>query len=323
MPLLTRITNLIAAELQAVNDTILSCLESPVATVKEIGYYLINSGGKRVRPLVALLSAKACKGQGAAMITMAAIIEFIHTATLLHDDVVDSAKLRRGRLTANHVWDNSTAILVGDFLYSRAFQMMVSLNSMRSMHILADATNVIAEGEVLQLTHRFQSNISEENYFTVIQLKTAKLFEAAAQLGAVMADQPTAIQTALGEYGLHIGMAFQLVDDILDYQATDANWGKNIGNDLAEGKITLPLIYALQKATPKDQQRLQSIIQSGNLADLAFIQEMIVSTGAIDYTMAQARKQHQRAQAALKALPPSPYCEGLAALADFAIERGS
>lgn len=318
------ICRLMEAELQAVNETIIRCLESHVEVVNKIGHYLIESGGKRIRPLVVLISAKAClvKEKSEAT-TMAAIIEFIHTATLLHDDVVDGSKLRRGRPTANRVWDNSTAILVGDFLYSRAFQMMVSLNNMPAMRILADATNVIAEGEVLQLAHRNQPDVDEKRYLDVIQFKTAKLFEAAAQLGAIMAKQPAEIEHDLARFGHHIGMAFQLVDDVLDYQAASEVWGKNIGNDLAEGKATLPLIYALKKATPTQSKQLRQAIQEGNLADLGTVQEAIVSTGAIDYTMHVAKQEVQQAIEALAKLPPSPYKEALANLATFALSRGN
>ncbi len=322
MPL-QAITQLVSADLLAVNNTILQSLESHVEVINQIGHYLINSGGKRVRPLVVLLSSKSCFAKGQAPISMAAIIEFIHTATLLHDDVVDGSKLRRGRPTANHVWDNPTAVLVGDFLYSRAFQMMVSLNSMSAMHILADATNVIAEGEVLQLAHRHQPEVSEEQYLKVIHFKTAKLFEAAAQLGAVMGNQPSEVVSGLARYGLQLGMAFQLADDVLDYQATNELWGKNIGNDLAEGKATLPLIFAMKAAPPQQAAQIRDAIIQGNLADLELIQEAIVSTGAIEYTLMVAKKAVQQAQDALTCLPASPYREAMAELAGFAITRGN
>jgi octaprenyl-diphosphate synthase len=322
MPLYA-ITQLVQADLLAVNEAILRSLESHVEVINQIGHYLINSGGKRIRPLVVLLSSRACQTKGQQPITMAAIIEFIHTATLLHDDVVDGSQLRRGRPTANHVWDNPTAVLVGDFLYSRAFQMMVSLDSMASMRILADATNVIAEGEVLQLAHRHEPNVSEEQYLQVIHFKTAKLFEAAAQLGGVMANKDPLIIQAMAEYGLQIGMAFQLADDVLDYQATNDAWGKNIGNDLAEGKATLPLIFAMKHASEATARRIREAILQGNLADLALIQEAIVTTGAIEYTQQVARNAVDKAQSALSHLPPSPYRDALADLAMFAITRGN
>lgn len=319
----TAISTLVEASLQSVNETILRCLESPVEAIKQIGHYLIESGGKRVRPLVVLLSAKACQVEGDESITMAAIIEFIHTATLLHDDVVDDSQLRRGRPTANQVWDNASAILVGDFLYSRAFQMMVSLNSMAAMRILADATNTIAEGEVLQLNHRHQPDVTEAQYLNVIQFKTAKLFEAAAQLGAIMSRQTFGIEQALARYGMHLGTAFQLADDVLDYQGTSAELGKNLGDDLAEGKMTLPLIYALQKVAPAEAAHIRKAILEGNTAELPTIQEIILSTGAIDYTMRKAQQEVQAAIEAIQYLPASPYREGMVNLAKFAISRGN
>ncbi|MFI4937371.1 MAG: polyprenyl synthetase family protein [Candidatus Berkiellales bacterium] len=318
-----KIARLVQNEMQAVNETILRSLESHVEAVKQIGQYLIEGGGKRVRPLVVLLSAKACQAKDDDIINMAAIIEFIHTATLLHDDVVDGSKLRRGRPTANHVWDNPSAVLVGDFLYSRSFQMMVALNNMSAMRILADTTNVIAEGEVLQLSHRFEPDITEDRYLNVIEFKTAKLFEAAAQLGAVMAKQPTAIEDALRKYGKHLGMAFQLVDDILDYQASSESWGKTIGNDLAEGKITLPLIYALKKANPKQAEQIRHAIKDGSLDHLPMIQEVIVTSGAINDTMQKAKHESELAIEAIKNLPASIYHEALDNLARFAVMRGS
>lgn len=317
------ISRIVETELCAVNATILRCLESHVPSIEEIGRYLVDSGGKRIRSLLTLLSAKACGAKNDSYITMAAIIEFIHTATLLHDDVVDSSELRRGRLTANQVWDNPSAILVGDFLYSRAFQMMVSLNSMASMRILAEATNMIAEGEVLQLGHRFQPQIQEAQYFRVIKLKTAKLFEASAQLGAVIADLPTEVENALARYGMHLGIAFQLIDDVLDYQASSENWGKSIGNDLAEGKITLPLIYALQRATADQAQQIKQAIEAGSLENLSAIQEIIVSTGAIEDTLRKAKNESDMAIECLNVLSPSPYRDAMADLAKFAVSRGN
>ncbi len=322
MPL-AAITRLLETELQAVNETIIRCLESHVEVINQIGHYMIESGGKRIRPLVTLLSSRACQTSGNELITMAAIIEFIHTATLLHDDVVDGSKLRRGRLTANRVWDNSTAILVGDFLYSRAFQMIVTLNNMSCMRILSDATNIIAEGEVLQLAHRYQPDIDETRYLNVIRFKTATLFEAAAQLGAVITKKTAHIEKALGQYGLHLGIAFQLVDDVLDYQATNESWGKNIGNDLAEGKATLPLIYAMKHADESKATMIRKAIQAGSLDDLSIIQEAIISTGAIDYTMNAAEKEVEKAKAALECIPDSPYREAMINLATFSIRRGN
>jgi len=318
---LAPINRLIEAELLAVNETILRSLHSQVDAIQEIGLYLIGSGGKRIRPLVVLLSANACNAPTALAVTMSTIIEFIHTATLLHDDVVDGSQLRRGRPTANHVWDNASAVLVGDFLYSRAFQLMVSVNSMRAMDILAQATNAIAQGEVIQLSHRFAPDTTEENYFRVIGLKTATLFEAAAKLGAVIGAQNPDTEAHLAKYGMHLGIAFQLVDDVLDYRATSDSWGKQVGTDLCEGKITLPLIYALQTASPPVAERIRQAIQKGQADDLPLVQEAIVSTGAIDYTMQAAEREIQHALQALTILPESRYREALHALAQFALSR--
>lgn len=317
------ITALLQTELQAMNETIIRCLESQVEVINKISHYLIESGGKRIRPLVVLLTSKACQAPTDQAVTMAAIIEFIHTATLLHDDVVDDSKLRRGRLTANRVWDNPTAILVGDFLYSRAFQMMVGINSMACMKILSEATNVIAEGEVLQLAHRFVPDIDEARYLKVIHYKTAKLFEAAGQLGPILAKQSPEIEQSLGNFGLHLGMAFQLVDDVLDYQATNQNWGKNIGADLSEGKATLPLIYALKHASDTQAKHIRQAILAGSVNDIAIIQETIVSSGAVAYTMEKAKQEVEKAKQCLEVLDPSPYKEALNNLANFALQRGN
>ncbi|MBS0287735.1 MAG: polyprenyl synthetase family protein [Proteobacteria bacterium] len=318
-----QVTALLQSEIKTMNETIIRCLESQVEVINKISHYLIESGGKRVRPLVVLLSSRACQAPMENAISMAAIIEFIHTATLLHDDVVDDSKLRRGKLTANRVWDNPTAILVGDFLYSRAFQMMVAINSMDCMRILSDATNTIAEGEVLQLTHRFEPDVDEARYLKVIHFKTAKLFEAAGQLGPVLAKQPVATEQALADYGRHLGMAFQLVDDILDYKATNENWGKNIGADLNEGKATLPLIYALKHAAPHQAKIIREAILAGSLDNIDTIQEAIVSSGAIAYCMEMAKQEVDKAKQCLQVLTPSPYKEALNNLASFALQRGS
>jgi len=298
-------------------------LRSIEPVLEEMSLHLLQAGGKRLRPVFVLLSGAFGTYDKDQLARAAVALELIHMASLVHDDVVDKSPLRRGRPTANHVWDNSTAVLVGDFLYSRSFQMMISLNNMECMRILAEATNMIAEGEVLQLTHQHQPDVNEASYLKVIQLKTAKLFEAAAQLGAVMAEEPSHIQQALARYGMHIGIAFQLVDDVLDYRGSNEHWGKNIGNDLSEGKATLPLIYAMKQGTASQSQQIQQAIKDGNVKDLAMIQEAIVSTGAIDYTMAVAKKEIQQAKATLKHLPPSPYRDALRDLTTFAISRGN
>ncbi len=316
-----QIQALLSSEIQAMNEAIIRCLESQVEVINKISHYLIESGGKRVRPLVVLLSSKACSAPLEKAISMAAIIEFIHSATLLHDDVVDDSKLRRGRLTANRVWDNPTAILVGDFLYSRSFQMLVTINNMECMRILADTTNIISEGEVLQLAHRFEADLDEARYFKVIQYKTAQLFEAAAQLGPVLAKEPVEVQQALAAYGKHLGIAFQLVDDVLDYQATNESWGKNIGSDLSEGKATLPLIYALKHASKDEADLIRNAIITGSTENIELIQKAIVSCGAVDYTMKKAQNEVAMAIDALKILPPSEYKDAMAKLAEFAIKR--
>lgn len=325
MTQLQEIKQLVQEEFEGVNQLILSSLESRVETINQIGNYIIAGGGKRVRPLLVLLSTKACQApsetQRQAAITMATLVEFIHTATLLHDDVVDHSELRRGKLTANAVWDNATAVLVGDFIYSRAFQMIASLNNMEAIEILAEATNVIAEGEVMQLTHRHQPDISETQYFQVIECKTSKLFEAACLLGGVIAEQPRALKQDLTAYGRHIGNAFQLVDDVLDYQADLATWGKNIGDDLAEGKITLPLIYALSHGPQSLVNTIREAILAKGTEEMATIQKGIAASGAIDYTMQRAKEEAHQAQQCLARLPESCYREALFELANFVVGR--
>lgn len=320
---LSDITNLVAPSFQAVNQTILDSLASDVPEIPQIGEYLIQSGGKRIRPLLVLLSAKACGTVEQPAITMAAIIEFIHTATLLHDDVVDESSMRRGKLTANRVWDNASAVLVGDFLYSRAFEMMVALGSMPAMGVLAETTNQIAEGEVMQLTHRFQPQIDEQRYLRVIYLKTAKLFEAASQLGAILTNQSAKTIAAMKAYGRHVGMAFQLLDDLLDYQATDDAWGKNIGTDLAEGKATLPLIYAISQSPKKQATYLRDAIKTGKISELSLVQEAIETTGAVDYVMRVAQQEINQAISQLDALVESDAKTALEGLGYFALRRGN
>ncbi len=311
----------VSSELQAVDTLIVSSLESKVETVNQIGHYIVNSGGKRIRPLVVLLSSKACNAQSEEAITMATIIEFIHTATLLHDDVVDRSLLRRGKPTANAVWDNASAVLVGDFIYSRAFQMIARLKNSEATEILAETTNVIAEGEVLQLTHRQQPDISEAQYLRVIEYKTAKLFEAACQLGAVLGNQSRTIKQMLASYGKHIGIAFQLVDDLLDYQGDNPDWGKNIGDDLAEGKATLPLIYGMQHGDAALVDLIKNAILNKGSDKLVEIQSGIVSCGAIDYTMRLASEAIRNAKQALTLLPDTDYKAALNDLADFIVAR--
>jgi octaprenyl-diphosphate synthase len=312
---------LISEDMQAVDQLIRQQLHSEVVLINQLGAYIINSGGKRLRPVLVLLAARACDYQGNAHIDVAAIIEFIHTATLLHDDVVDDSSLRRGRETANAIWGNEASVLVGDFLYSRSFQMMVAIRSMRVMDILANTTNTIAEGEVMQLLNCQDPDTTEERYMDVIHCKTAKLFEAAAQLGAVLADRPLSEEEALANYGMHLGTAFQLIDDMLDYSDSSAAIGKNIGDDLAEGKPTLPLIYAMRHGAPREASIIREAILQGGRENIGVITKTIESTGAIAYTTALAKLESERAIAALEAIPESPYKEALISLAEFSVSR--
>ncbi len=311
----------IAHDLQAVDALIRRQLHSDVALINQLAGYIIDGGGKRLRPVTVLLAARAGGYAGDHHIAAAAIVEFIHTATLLHDDVVDESSLRRGRETANAVWGNQASVLVGDFLYSRSFQMMVGIGSMRVMEIMADTTNTIAEGEVMQLLNCRDPDTTEERYMAVIHCKTAKLFEAAAQLGAVLAGRPRDEELALGRYGLHLGTAFQLIDDVLDYRASSAELGKNIGDDLAEGKPTLPLIYALRHGTPEEARIIRAAIEHGGLDQFDIVIRTIESTGALDYTARLAVEEAERAIANLAMLQDSPARDALIGLAQFAVSR--
>ena len=357
--LLRSATDLARDELEQVNAVIRRHLESDIALIRTLGAYIVQSGGKRLRPLILLLSAKA----GAAgnrnrrnessdnrgdknrndnhaanhrdnknrgnnnethndSIILAAVIEFIHTATLLHDDVVDASKMRRGRATANHVWGNEASVLVGDFLYSRAFEMMLETNNMEVMRILAATTNAIAEGEVLQLMNARAPDTTERAYFDTIHRKTAKLFESAARLGMVAAGRPPAECAALADFGLRFGAAFQLVDDILDYRADSADTGKNAGDDLAEGKLTLPLIIALQRGGEKQRRVLRRAVEDGAREALAEVLGIVESTGALAYTTQLAKREAAAAVDALSGIRASPYKDALARLAEFAVRRG-
>ena len=315
------IRQLVDTDSVAVNRFILGHLKSDVALINELGKYIINSGGKRIRPLLVLLAARACQYRGVQHIELAAVIEFIHTATLLHDDVVDTSDLRRGKKTANAIWGNETAVLVGDFLYSRSFEMMVSVGNMQVMDILAKTTNTIAEGEVMQLLNCHDPETTEQRYLEVIRHKTAKLFEASAQLGAVLGEQPAAIEQAMADYGMHLGTAFQLIDDALDYNASAREIGKNIGDDLAEGKPTLPLIHAMRHGTPGQIAIIREAIEHGGLEHIDAVLEAIETTNAITYTVKSARKEADRAVKALTVLPASPYRDALYGLATFSVDR--
>jgi octaprenyl-diphosphate synthase len=314
---------LVADEIGAVDRLIKARLYSEVVLINQLSQYIIGSGGKRLRPVIALLAAKATGYSGTRHIDVAVIIELIHTATLLHDDVVDASKMRRGRETANLVWGSEASVLVGDFLYSRAFQMMVDLQNMRILEILADSTNTIAEGEVMQLVNCHDPDITEQRYLDTIHNKTAKLFEAAAELGVVISGGQPHLETALARYGRHLGTAFQLVDDALDYSASLEELGKNIGDDLAEGKPTLPLLYAMWKGTDAEAAIVREAIEKGGLEQIEAISAAIESTGAITYTFALAEAEAAKAKEALSGLPPSPYTDALRTLASFAVHRSS
>jgi octaprenyl-diphosphate synthase len=294
-----------AQEMQTVDAVIVERLRSDVALINQIAHYIISAGGKRIRPRLVLLLARALGFEGAERFTLAAIVEFIHTATLLHDDVVDESSLRRGRQTANALFGNAASVLVGDFLYSRAFQMMVSVNRMRVLDVLADATNVIAEGEVLQLMNMHDPDLAIEDYLRVIRYKTAKLFEASARLGAVLAQADTATEERCADYGRSLGTAFQLVDDLLDYQGDTQELGKNVGDDLREGKPTLPLLIAMARGTEAERLTIRQAIEQGEVERLPDIVQIVRRTGALEATREAARAQADQARASIEALPDS------------------
>jgi octaprenyl-diphosphate synthase len=305
----------------AVDAMIQERLQSDIVLINQIGHYIVNSGGKRLRPVIAVLAAKACGYQGDAHINLATIIEFIHTATLLHDDVVDSSDMRRGKETANNLWGNEASVLVGDFLYTRAFEMMVETGSMRVMEIMSHTTNIIAEGEVLQLMNCHDASTTEQSYLQVIHHKTAKLFEAAGQLGAVINQCPADVEQAMANYAMHLGSAFQLVDDLLDYSQSSEDIGKNIGDDLAEGKPTLPLIYAMKHGNEQQAALIQTAIEQGERDKINEVIDIIEQTGAIAYTSQAARNEAEQAKSALNIIEDSEYKAALMSLADFAVER--
>jgi len=311
----------VADELRRLDQVIVARLASDVVLVNQVSQYIVGAGGKRLRPLSVLLAARACGHQGGRHVDAAAIIEFIHTATLLHDDVVDGSNLRRGRDTANHVFGNEASVLVGDYLYSRAFQMMVDLGDMRIQEVMANATNTIAMGEVLQLMNAHDPDTSEESYLEVIYRKTAKLFEAGGQMAAILAGAPPEIEQAMVDYGRHLGNAFQLVDDALDYRADREELGKNLGDDLAEGKPTLPLIYAMAHSSIEDTARLRIAVENGGLEELGAITRTIESSGGLEYTARLAQREKDLAIEALGRLPESVYRQALQALAEFAVGR--
>jgi len=314
--------------MNSVDSLIRDRLASEVVLINQLSGYIIGSGGKRLRPQLVLLAAGACglddrTGIDAIRhpITVAAIIEFIHTATLLHDDVVDASELRRGRDTANAVWGNEAAVLVGDFLYSRAFEMMVDVQSMEVMGILASTTNRIAEGEVMQLLNVREPGLSEQQYIEVIEAKTARLFHAATELGAVLADQPKAVRESLASYGMHLGTAFQIADDVLDYRSDSETIGKNVGDDLAEGKTTLPLIYAMRDGNAQARELIAQCIRDADIARLPEVMDVIAKTDALDKSIHRAQESAAAAIACLRKLPASPYRDALERIAGYSVER--
>ena len=322
-PLPTAAADPTETALLRVNEVIRQRLSSRVALIDQIAHYIISAGGKRIRPRLVLLFAEALGFEGPESYELAAIVEFIHTATLLHDDVVDESALRRGRATANAMFGNAASVLVGDFLYSRAFQMMVSVNRMRVLDVLADATNVIAEGEVLQLMNMHDPDLSVDDYLQVIRFKTAKLFEASARLGAVLAGAEAAVEEACAGYGRSLGTAFQLVDDLLDYEGKSTELGKNVGDDLREGKPTLPLLLAMERGTPAERSLIRQAIENGELQKLPEILAIVARTGALAATRAAAQVEADQARAALALLPPSRAREALLELCVRSIHRSS
>ena len=321
VPSLERIQAIIAQDMQAVDALIRRRLDSDVVLIRRIAEYIIGSGGKRLRPAVVLLSAGAFGYRGKWHHELAAVIEFIHTATLLHDDVVDESDMRRGHSTANAEFGNAASVLVGDFLYSRAFQMMVGVGSMRVMSVLADATNAIAEGEVLQLLNARNPEVSEAQYLEVVRRKTAKLFEAAGQLGAILGAASAESEKSMAQYGLHLGTAFQLIDDVLDYSGDEAETGKNLGDDLNEGKPTLPLIRTMQTGTEEQAAVVRQAIERGGRSDLPRVMKALNDTGALDYARGYAAREASAACRGLERLPESIHRDALRELAEFAVSR--
>jgi len=317
------IKSLVAEDMLSVDALIQQRLSSDVVLVNQLSHYIINSGGKRLRPLLTLMASRAYGYEGEHHFTLAAIIEFIHTATLLHDDVVDESEMRRGRETANAMFGNAASVLVGDFLYSRAFEMMVDVESMKVMQILAETTNVIAEGEVMQLMNCHDADTSEQRYLDVIHAKTAKLFEAATRLGAILCQRSVEEEDSMAAYGMHLGTAFQLIDDVLDYSSSSEEMGKNVGDDLAEGKPTLPLIYAMRNGNKEQSAIVRKAIEEGGLEYIDEVMAAIRATGAIEYTEQTARKEAELAIHYIEHLPESTYKTALQDLAKFSIDRSS
>jgi octaprenyl-diphosphate synthase len=315
------IRRIIDADMAAVDGVIRRRLASDVVLINQISNYIIGSGGKRLRPMLVLLAGGHFQAIPEKTRELAAVIEFIHTATLLHDDVVDESSLRRGKNTANAVFGNAASVLVGDFLYSRAFQMMVEVGSMRVMEVMAEATNIISEGEVLQLMNVGDADTDEESYLRVVRYKTAKLFEAATRIGAILGNASAADERALADYGMHLGTAFQIIDDVLDYSGEASETGKNLGDDLAEGKPTLPLIYALRNGDEAERKTIRHAIENGNIDNLDNVIAAIQSTGAVEYARQAATRETEIAMAAISGLSNSVYKDALLQLCLFAVER--
>ena len=318
---MNRLYSLIADDMRALDGVIRERLHSDVVLVRQVAEYIIGAGGKRLRPALVLLTSGACGYAGAHRTELAAVVEFIHTATLLHDDVVDESELRRGAKTANALFGNAASVLVGDFLYSRAFQMMVSVGSMRVQAVLAEATNIIAEGEVLQLLNCHDADVDEDRYLQVIRYKTAKLFEAASRLGAMLAGVEADVEERFARFGMHLGTAFQLVDDILDYSGDEGSIGKNLGDDLAEGKPTLPLIHVMKNGTPEQVAVVRHAIEEGGRDDWADVLKAVADSGALEIARVRAREEAELARAELAGLPGNEYLQSLLDLATFAVER--
>ncbi|MCC4817847.1 octaprenyl diphosphate synthase [Vibrio lentus] len=316
------IQTLTANDMAKVNETIQAQLNSDVSLINQLGFYIVSGGGKRLRPLLALLSARALGYQGEAHITSAAFIEFIHTATLLHDDVVDESDMRRGKATANAAFGNAASVLVGDFIYTRSFQMMTTLGSLRILELMSESVNVIAEGEVQQLMNCNNPDTTEESYMQVIYSKTARLFEAATQIGAILTESSPEIETAMQNYGKYLGTAFQLIDDVMDYTADGKEMGKNVGDDLAEGKPTLPLLYAMRNGSPDQARMIREAIEKANgMERLDDIMSVMKETGSLEYTTNKAYEEADKAIAELSILPDSEYKQALTTLAHLAVKR--